>query len=193
MLQELAFRLTGISPLLLHNGQMANPTNQFVQDLKEYTKKQKKTDADYEAMRKIEWHGGLYVDKDERPIVPGECIEATLQGAARKQKKGKEFTAGVFCMKDSVIEHDGPKTLKALYKDAGFVDQRMVTVMRAHVLRTRPIFYSWRLNVVVTFADDVTDKKQVIQAMETAGSIIGLCDYRPKFGRFESECLGAVG
>lgn len=192
MLNNIEFKLTGVSPLMCHNGHLANPTNPFVLALKEVTKKRTKTDADYEAMRSIEWHGGMYWNKDEKPIVPGSCIEAMLQNAAKKQKLGLAFKAGVFCMKDSLIDYDGPDTPKKLYSDDGFVDQQMVVIQRVRVLRTRPIFYSWSLNTEVSFNNEVANEREIVTAMETAGSIIGLCDYRPKYGRFEVEYLGAA-
>jgi hypothetical protein len=57
-------------------------------------------------------------------------------------------------------------------------------------MRTRPIFEEWAANVEVMYNPDLVDKAEVIQWMEVAGYEVGLMDWRPKYGRFNSEVLG---
>jgi hypothetical protein len=54
-------------------------------------------------------------------------------------------------------------------------------------MRTRPIFATWAVDVAVDYMDDVVTRDQVIDAMGIAGLQVGLGDFRPRYGRFETE------
>jgi len=75
MYQHLNVEIKGVSPLLLHNGQLADPLNQYTRALKQQTSKRKKTDVDLMEIRRLEWEGGFYRDDQDRPCIPGENIE----------------------------------------------------------------------------------------------------------------------
>jgi hypothetical protein len=185
MYKELKFTIHGIVPMLLHNGQLADPLNEHAKALKEVSGKRKKTDADHAEMARIEWHGSLYLDDKQRPVVPGENIEAMLVKAGKKQRLGEQFKAGILSNGLWVIKHDGPQTIKALWEDKRFRDRRGARVAGSKVMRTRPIFRSWSINFSVQYLPELLNESQVIEAVRTAGRIIGLCDYTPKYGRFE--------
>jgi hypothetical protein len=51
-MQKSKFRLTSESPLLLHNGQTADPSNRFSKEMKKISGKRGKTDADFEQLSK---------------------------------------------------------------------------------------------------------------------------------------------
>ena len=88
MQRDLKFNCIGISPLIMHNGQTADPLNKFARELKQLSGKRKKTDEDYAAMAKIEWMAGLYVNNDGYLIVPSFVIESAIYEGAKKQKLG---------------------------------------------------------------------------------------------------------
>ena len=83
------------------------------------------------------------------------------------------------------IIYKGSKDPEKLFDDKNFVDKRGVIVNRSRIIRTRPIFREWELVFDVQFIETVVNKSNVIDALTLAGQIIGLCDYRPKYGRFE--------
>ena len=58
---------------------------------------------------------------------------------------------------------------------------------RSTVMRTRPIFREWELEFTVHFMPDIVDEHSLDEAVEIAGKLIGLSDYRPKYGRFEVQ------
>ena len=119
-------KLLGVSPLLLHNGQLADPLCPIVQEIKKISGKRKKTDADYEEMARLEWYGGLYLDKDEQIIIPGINIEAVLIKAAKTQKSGPTAKAGVFIEENPVLIHYRPIDLRDLsFNQHGFVGIRI--------------------------------------------------------------------
>jgi len=60
-------------------------------------------------MARIEFEGGLYFDDEAGPIMPSDCIEATIQAGAKKSRIGKDVAAAVFVSDDVVpVEYDGP-------------------------------------------------------------------------------------
>jgi hypothetical protein len=136
-------------------------------------------------MGRLEFHGSLYLDDDSRLVMPGENIERMLVDAAKKQRLGREFTSAIICDGLWPIEYEGPKSADDLWKDKRFVDRRAVKVQTSRVIRTRPKFNVWSLSFVVDFLPSVLNRDQVRDALVVAGRIVGLGDYRPKFGRFE--------
>ena len=189
-MNKLTFHITGESPLLMHNGQLADPLNKWTRALKEVSSKRAKTDADYEEMARLEYMGGLYINGDG-PCIPGEVMEGALNGkggAARKHKMGKQAAAGLYCA-DANLEYDGPRDPKELWESGEFVLRNGVKVGTARVMRTRPMFKEWAATVTVYFDPHQLNEAQVVQFMEIAGTEVGLMDWRPKFGRFTVEVL----
>ena len=84
------FHIRGVAPLLMHNGQLANPMNKFAKAMKAVTSKRKKTDEDHIELARLEFLGGLYADDQGRAVLPGEVIEGTIVAGAKKTKKGKD-------------------------------------------------------------------------------------------------------
>jgi len=182
-------RLTGTAPLLLHNGSLADPMNQWALDIKKVSGKRKKTIEDHQEMARLEFLGSLYLDESGRICIPGENLEAMFIKGAMKHKMGPQAKTALFIMYSPRLEYNGPKDPNALYKNGGFIDRRGCVVSRARIMRTRPSFREWALNVEIKFNDTILDKSDLITIVETAGVMIGLGDYRPKFGRFEAEIL----
>jgi hypothetical protein len=54
------YKLTGIRPLIMHNGRMADPLDPMAKKLKKLSGERKKTDATHEKMAEIEWEASLY-------------------------------------------------------------------------------------------------------------------------------------
>lgn len=186
MLQQVEFTITGVSPLLMHNGQTADPLNKFSKAIKEISGKRKKTDEDYAEMSRIEWHAGLYTDGEEKIILPSTLIESSIIDGAKKNKLGKAFKSSVFVNDDSILDI-GRKYSKAseLWTEDQYRDVRGVRVGQARIMRTRPIFRSWKAVVAVLYDDEQVNVGDVNQAIVNAGRISGVGDFRPKFGRFD--------
>jgi hypothetical protein len=186
MLQEKEYHLKSVCPMLVHNGQLADPMNGFAKALKVITGKRSKTDADYEEMARIEFLGGLYMgEPEDGPVIPPANIRGMLIRAARKRKEGKLAEAGIFILDNSPLIYEGPRDADSLWEDESFRDRQIVVVGRNRVARTRPIFNEWAANVKVTYDDDVLNEAQLDEWFQIAGSIIGQGDYRPQYGRFE--------
>lgn len=187
MIEKLSFKIQGVSPLIMHNGLLADPSNEWTRAVKEISSKRKKTDSDYEEMARLEWMGSLYLKKGE-PCIPGYVLEGALigkGGAARKQRMGKQAAAGVYVTKDFLLEYDGPRSQSELWAVAEFQFRMPVVVKGARIIRTRPIFDEWGATVEVEVDTDLVNTDDVILWMDIAGREVGLMDWRPKYGRFE--------
>lgn len=186
MLATIEIEVMGVSPLIMHNGQTADPMNKFSKELKGVSGKRKKTDEDFAEMARIEWHAGLYVNAEGKLIIPSHVVESCIIDGAKKSKLGKQFKSAVFVNDDCLLDV-GIKYGKAtdLWNDDRFRDTRGVRVNQARVMRTRPIFHNWSTTISVCFDDEQVNESEVRRAVDDAGSKCGLCDYRPKFGRFE--------
>ena len=190
-MSELKVRITGKAPLLLHNGRLADPTDEVVREMKKITAKGKnKTDEDLIELSRLEFLGGMYTDEDGEPCIPGEVLESCLKSGARVAKNGKKIEAGAFVSEYTVpLQYSGPRDVDSLWADKRFVHRAGVKVGQARVIRTRPKFDKWSCEFTVEYQPEVIDREDIVRALEDAGNLKGLCDYRPRHGRFNVEVL----
>lgn len=188
--ETITFKLTGIAPLIMHSGRLADPLDPATKSLKEITSKRKKTDEDLSEMARREWLGGLYLNEKGEVCMPGENIEAMLVEAAGAQKMKKFFKAGVFCEGIFKVEYSGPKNIEKLWDSGEFrLTAGCKLNGKVRIMRTRPIFREWALTCTVSYFPQVVDRKNVVDAMEYAAVFVGLGDWRPRYGRFSSEVV----
>lgn len=183
-------KIVGVSALIMHNGQTADPMNKFAKAMKVITSKGKnKTDEDYAELSRIEWNAGLYLNSKGEIYVPADCIEATILNGAKKSKLGPKFKSGVFLGTDEPSFEFGvkKKTPDAIIGNDEFRFVRLVAVNGSKIVRTRPIFRAWSSTFQVMYDSNMVNKEQVVRAIQDAGEQIGLCDYRPRYGRFTVE------
>lgn len=185
MYQQIKFHVRGIAPLLMHNSQLANPLNSFAKALKKVTSKKKKTDLDYAEMGRIEFLGGIYTDKEGRPVIPGEMIEATIVAGAKIRRLGKVAKSALIVEGNALLVYPGPKTAEKLVDDESFRNASLVKVNQSRIVRTRPQFDTWECEFTVHYLPDVADADVVKEWVETAGRVCGFGDWRPRYGRFE--------
>jgi len=187
MFKTIDFRLIGVAPLIHHSDRLADPLDDIAKAMKKISGKRKKTDEDHEEIARLEFLGGLYVDENDHPIIPGENIEATLIEAARLTKEGKIATRALMVADNCLLKYDGPKDPEKLWEDKQFRLRRSVKVKMARVMRTRPRFPQWETEAAVAYDSSQLDEQQIIDFMTKAGSMIGLGDWRPRYGRFLVE------
>jgi hypothetical protein len=182
-IQTIEMQWTGSAPLILHNGQLSDPLSKWSKESKKITSKRVKTDSDHEQMAKIEFLGSLYVYQGV-PCIPAENIEAALIDGAKKLRRGVDAKAGLFVMRHAPIVYDGPKEPEALWNDESFRSRVSAKVQKNRVMRTRPIFNEWSIMVHCEFEDGLLNKTDVLEFAFKAGSICGIGDWRPRYGRF---------
>lgn len=185
-METLNIRITGTSPLMMHSDKLANPLLPETKAHKELTSKRKKTDEDHLAIAQSEFIAGAYWHEKTGFYIPGQNFDATFWAGAKLQKMGVHWKRGALVVTDRAkLLFDGPGTPEKLWKDTRFVDCRGVKVGQAKLMRYRPIFLDWAADVEVAVNTDVIDIAEVKKAIEDSGKLIGVCEYRPRFGRFE--------
>lgn len=193
----LKINVVGISALLMHNNQAANPLCDYAKALKRLSSKRNKTDEDYRELARLEWEAGLYLEQG-KVVIPARCIEAALWNGAKKTKNGVKFKSGVLVEEDYMpLSYEGPiiqangnkeipnASLDKFYPQFNY--QALVKVGNQTILRTRPIFKDWRFQTTLLYDPTVIDERTLISIGEDTGRLVGLCDNRPRMGRFMVE------
>jgi len=175
----------GTSPLLMHNARLVDPLDEIVRQIRAVSSKTKKTDDDHRLVAELEWMGGIYYLPDIGPYVPATNLQKCLIEAARLSRGGKKIERGVLITTMAIaIKHDGPAELTKLYADKRFVHRAPVRVTNNRVMRTRPKFPQWTLSAAGMYDTTVINLADLTSAAEIAGTMIGLGDGRPTYGRF---------
>lgn len=186
--QKMQFRLTGDAPMIQHNGQTADPLNRFSKAMKAISGKRKKTDSDLEELARLEFLAGLYMS-ETGPMIPAMVLDACVIDAAKKSREGVLAKSGFFTVGNAPLEYDGPRTTDELWQDERFRLSVPVRVQQARVVRTRPIFNEWALTCTVQYEDTVVNAATVAGWFSVAGTLVGLGDWRPRYGRFQAQRL----
>lgn len=176
----------GVSPLIMHSCQCVNPLHPISLEMKKISaKKKNKTEEDLANLSDLEWEGGLYWNDETGLYIPAENIEATIREGAKARRKGKDIVKGFMC-EDMMIPLDIGESLtkEQLKADFRFRDVRAMRVMSSRVMRTRPRFNMWNLVFTAVYDEKIIDFNDLVDAMEYAGQYVGLCDSRPKYGKF---------
>ena len=193
-MKEITFKLTSASPFLMHNAQLVDPLNRWAKEIKRISSKRKKVEADQEEIARLEFLGSLYMTSAEGklvPCLPGAVLEATIVAAGRTRKMGKQVQSGVFVANDSPLVYEGPTNADDLWKNEEFRLRCPAKVGQARIMRTRPKFSNWTADVTVSFHDSDIDGRTIEELMVIAGEIIGVGDWRPRFGRFNIALAAA--
>jgi hypothetical protein len=195
-LPTIKIRLQGVSPLLCHNGQTADPRNTYAKAMKAVSSKRKKTDADLDELARLEWLAGLYRSGAEL-VIPDYVLESTMIGGAKKSKRGPQAKCGLFFTEHAVLNFTGKPaaitddSLAEMFESGDFTHTIGVRVGMAKVMRTRPIFRGWSLEATAQYDPDVLNHRDIEEIAVDAGKLVGLGDWRPKHGRFDAEVVAA--
>lgn len=189
-MELITLKLKSTHPLLMHADRYANPLDLRTKAHKELTSKRKKTDDDHEAIARSEYMGSLYINPDG-PYIPSFNLDAAFVDAAKLQKLGRHSKRAMMVVENHVyLEYDGPKTPDGLWNDKRFVDSRSVRVSTARLMRYRPMFDTWTATCTLMVNPDQLSINEIKQIVTNAGQLIGVGDYRPRFGRFAVEFVG---
>ncbi len=194
-MKTVTVRLIGTVPLMIHNGRLRNPLDQYAKALKILTAKRKKTDIDHMEISRLEWEGSLYLNNGQ-VVVPGIAIDRTFQNGAKLSKNGKSWQKGALvldnvcplCYKGEKIDikmnGEIPNEQLDKYYPA-FNTMEMKLIKGIAVLRTRAIFHDWSTTCQVSYDETIFDERTIQQILEGSGKYVGLLEERPRFGQFE--------
>lgn len=185
--ETLLLHIVGTAPLLMSNGLMADPSYHYARESKARTsiRGSARTEAVEAEIQYLGWRGRLYYDEAIGVHIPGTNIEACLIKAARSTKNGKDLERGMFVPVDKVkLQHNGPTNVADLYEDKNFVSSLIVKQGQARLPRLRPKFNEWSLTTEIVLWTDQVDRPALERIADSAGRLVGLGDYRPRYGRF---------
>jgi len=183
---QITIKLVGTSPLLMHNPIMVDPEHEIVRKIKELTGKRKKTDEDLRMIQQLEWYGGLYQEAGvvvQPTSKPRKCII----DAGKISKMGKMVERAIsFASLYVPLQHDGPPAIDTLFADSRFHSRLSVGVGNKRVMRVRPKFFPWALEVPGLFVEDAgLNIEDLVRLVELAGVVEGMGDNRVNgYGRF---------
>ena len=178
------------SSMMHHSSRLANEFNKYSQRLVELNKKKKSKGVDrLEVLAEIahvEWEGGMYFDSKLGPYIPAEVVRASIINGAKMSRGGASCERAVSVVGAKFpLEYDGPRDLEGLWADEGFVDQRIVTIQRAKVLRTRALFSDWSLEFTISYDENAIAREDLLRYVQDAGLYAGFGDARKLgFGRW---------
>ncbi len=184
-MKNLRITWKGLTPLIMHSCQCANPLHPIAKEMKKYTSKRKKTDEDLIKISDLEWEAGAYWKEGLGLYIPAENVEATILNGAKANKKGKDFEK--YCTVTDIyipLDYGENLTKEELISNYKYRDTRMMTVMRSKIARTRPRFDRWKITFNLQYDESKIDLETITLAIENAGLYVGLCDSRPKYGKF---------
>ncbi len=188
---KIRIELTGTSPLLMHNPRMVDKDFEITREIGALTAKRKKTDADLKAIERLEWYGGLYATNGvvvQPTSKPRKCIV----NAAKISKLGTAMARALnFMALEVPLMYDGPREIDALFADERYHSRLSVGVGNKRVMRVRPKFFPWALQVDGIFIEDAGINYSELQAIvELAGVVEGMGDNRINgYGRFVGKVV----
>jgi len=198
-MKEMRVAWTGEAPLLMNSCRTVNPLHPLAIEKSKLTSLKTKTVEIHRKISDLEWLAGLYYNENiDNPMpegltddmyvyVPAECIEATIRSGAKANKKGEDIKKYVELPKSHyplILPEN--KTVREMFDDFKYRDVRQTVIKRARITRTRPRFDKWKVEFTLLYDDKHIDIETIITAMENAGNL-GLCDYRPRYGKFTHE------
>lgn len=176
----------GITPLIMHSCQCVNPLHPISKEMKKYSsKKSKITEEELVILSDLEWEAGAYWKDGLGLYIPAENVEATIRNGAKVNRKGKDIEKYVNVTDLYIPFMYGENlTKEELIHNYEYRDTRIMTVQRSKIMRTRPRFDQWNITFNLMYDEEKIDLETIVNAMEYAGSYVGLCDSRPKYGKF---------
>lgn len=184
---NLTLTLEGTTPLLMHNPRMVDPDYEINRELKAVAAKRKKTDDDYARMETLEWFGGLY-EENGVIVQPSAKVRKCLIETARISKLGKHVERSlVMTSLSEPLEYEGPIDPKEVFATGnGYVSRLSVVVSGRRIMRVRPQFFPWKLQVPAILIEDAgLNLDELVRIVDLAGRATGIGDGRSiGYGRF---------
>lgn len=173
MTKTVAVKVTGLSPLLMHQYPLV-----AVEALEKKTPGEQAEHAAYRIPEGADHAGELYI--------PSMAMQRALVGGASYSKgKGRgslQKPAAACLLVEEVYLLLNQKTYE--------VDARPVVIpaTKGRIVRYRPRLDKWATTFTLSYDDSLLSAKQVRQIVDDTGKNVGLLDFRPEkkgpFGRF---------
>lgn len=155
--------------------------------------KKTKANVDHNALEHANWKDKLYVYDNGMLYVPEECIHQCMKNGAKHWgvkipgQGSKTYTSLIDCsVMTSDIELGVHKEDNNAIKEFGRnVNGTPNKPTRAMVYKIRPQLPIWGGKFKIFTLDDRLTGDILVSILDQAGTYVGLCDWRPSFGRFK--------
>ena len=198
--------LTGKSPLVMHNGLLADPDNEYTRQIDEIVAKKKDMTAEDRSRKEaLQWRGSLYTEEvkeggetepRERIVVPWvnlfRCLEAGGKALGQGTKsKGAAVVRSITPTETyMILGYDGPSGIAELAAERRFrwrtiINPNPTAGSKRKLPSVRPIFPEWQLETAVHVVTDMGLSWEDFERAFRAAGNIGLCDaLKLGYGRF---------
>lgn len=144
--------------------------------------------------------GYVYRDEAGNLCVPADVVQSSIiisgksfQDPRSPRKSAMDLMkAGILVLPDMIPlkKPDGK-----VYRNWDFTDTRRVKIQQAAISRTRPgVEAGWTADFqIVILLPELISPEFLRTVLANAGAVCGLCDYRPRFGRFQIVGARTVG
>ena len=177
---KLVVNMTGTTPLVMHNPRLVDPLYEITKAIKELTSQKPRTDEIDAQIAELEFKGGLYIN-EQGPYVEAQAIRKTWIMGARLSKKGKAVERGVTMLDiEYPLIFTGPRDAEELWKNKDFVwrAQTVIPGGKGRVMRTRPQFAQWALDVAMDLDLEMLNRRDFERVISDSGLYIGLLEAR---------------
>jgi hypothetical protein len=128
----------------------------------------------------------VYETDDGLLGLPADNLWRCMYDAATAFKLGTKIKRALIPLTDiEPLYLDGETRNVDDHLDAGHIDVRAVQVARARTMRSRPIIPApWSVTHRFEMMTDEFDFDELQQVLNRAGRLVGIGDFRPRFGTF---------
>lgn len=190
---------TGIRPMVMGNPQgveLSNPLSMESRRLNaEMKKHRKKGDSNLlieteEKMKRNDWESSAYWDDERKSFyLPDTVILACLRGGAAVARKGKDIDrAAIISEPEVYIQTKKHNSIEQYFKDEAFRLSgpcKIPPKTGALIWKCRCMIpVDWKVTFTIEYEETIVAEKSIIDAAESAGRLVGVGGWRPKFGRF---------
>lgn len=179
--------LTGVRPMLMHNGRLANPIDPHTRQKAQLASKRKKTDEDIAILLAAEARGAVYETADGYLGLPSQNVWRSIYDAAKAFKRGEDIKRGLISDPESVerLTVDGKEwPVEDFLSRPDSIDFRPVALQRQRVMRARPKVSGWHSVHTFELLTDVLDTSDLEPILLRAGRLVGVGDWRPTYGTY---------
>lgn len=186
---KLTLHLSGLRPMLQHNGRLANPIDPHARAVAALTAKRKKTDEDLIAIMQTEARGGVYETTDGLLGFPTQGVWRCIYDAAKAYKRGEDIkrALGAEDITEPLLVDGATVSVDEFLAKPDNIDYRPVKIMNRKTMRARPVVRGWATTHHFELLEDVIDPRDLAPIIERAGRLVGLGDWRPTYGTFVAE------
>jgi len=196
---RITIELVGKRPMLQRNGRLANPLDPTTQRITQLAKKTNKTPEDYRELLPLEAWWGTWETPEGLVGLPTENVHACLVKAGGAYKLGTALESALLLpVLDKVEPLVFPDGLPCDAHEYAYSDPvthlfiRTVVISGRRTLRARAIFRDWRCTHTFDLLDDIVNPASLEKVVARAGRIVGVGDWRPRYGTFNARIVDTV-